>query len=113
MNFVSKNLNKARSLVMKLKFVTKNLKAYFQYPAKPQNISIPKSHFDQKKKKKPRANQKTQTACEADKLNPSLIHFVSPSIIHPRLTIANPLRLTVFDPLQLVIVHDALARDGS
>ena len=33
MNFVSKNFNKARSLVTKLEFVTKDLKAEFQYPA--------------------------------------------------------------------------------
>ena len=33
MNFVSKNLNKSQSLVTKLKFITKDFKAQFQYPA--------------------------------------------------------------------------------
>ena len=33
MNFVSKNLHKAQSLVTKLEFVTKDFKAQFQYPA--------------------------------------------------------------------------------
>ena len=33
MNFISKNLNKAQSLVTKLEFVTKDFKAQFQYPA--------------------------------------------------------------------------------
>ena len=42
--------------------------------------------------------------------NPSLIRFISPSPIHPCLTVVDPLRLTVTDPLQLAIVRDASAR---
>ena len=55
MNFVSKNFNKAQSLVTKLEFVTKDLKAEFQYPAlfEPQTFHYPKHSEPFRSKKKP------------------------------------------------------------
>ena len=60
MNFVSKNLNKAQSLVTKLEFVTKDFKAQFQYPSHAPKVfrvfffstepqTLFKAYFDKKK----------------------------------------------------------------